>query len=901
MKIGLCYIHCNEIEYLVPSLKIQSPFVDAVAILDSTPPQFGDHQAMMDSALAACGATKCSFVHSLEHGAGFDDEFRLGFFDEVKARNHAIKLMFEMDVDYMIQCDADEWYSPGFFEFVRANPTSAISLPELKWYTREVYLKSAYHLRGCPRESNPRFLYNDHWTKQCEEAEAKTGKKYNKSLHCPLIIDGPSLSIEDLWHNHVHDCMGPKRGQSETPAGATKYSFNENMLMRGKWPEAYDPLYKKSYKPQIRNSGWEAIHNEKDAAFFIIGEKNYDGYLTPDHDLMNIIPRAKKLRILDMCCGIGRNTIWIKENWPDCQVFGYDLPNMIRMAHDYTKRHLDDDHGIVYTDDFDDIAKLEFDVVFCQISFQHILPQYLDVYYPALANCLRNGGMIWVHGRDWSDHNNNEIVWDRLGKCFLLDEAHPLSKKFYATPFLKDFCPNGKDHHGGVFRPRKPESFSLLTGYYTDASEIRTNELRTALKNNVENPLINSIHLFVEDGSQDYPDDPKIVVNKTGHRMTFEEMFEYANRNLSGIVVMASADIYLDQSLRQIRKENLTDAIFCLSRWESDEHGNLSPTESPWSQDTYIFKVPMRKLKADWTLGRPGCDNRLVFEARKAGIRPFNPSKSIRSIHLHESKIRRYTAIDAVEGPYNTLSPIYMDDVRKDAPIPRKEALQYFASCIETNTPFSFAKFGDGEFLCMIKTEGVNGNDGHPYSPELAKKLRDALQFLSAKENSFIAYWIYDMIKERDQLFAELKIKPNFADYDTILQQERKLDDDLLAFYRAIKTSGRKKIFVGPKILAGVQAFLQCAKHIEVPLLNSFSEFPRIKEELMSELTEDGIAIFSAGMPSKPLIHEILRQRPAVTCIDAGSGFDPIFVGNTRLLQPPAAEVQEFYRKAGML
>jgi SAM-dependent methyltransferase len=48
-------------------------------------------------------------------------------------------------------------------------------------------------------------------------------------------------------------------------------------------------------------------------------------------------------------------------------------------------------------------------------------------------------------------------------------------------------------------------------------------------------------------------------------------------------------------------------------------------------------------------------------------------------------------------------------------------------------------------------------------------------------------------------------------------------------------------------------------------------------------------------MPAKLLIAQALHQNPNITCIDAGSSFDPIFVGNTRTEQASQEELKELY------
>lgn len=203
----------------------------------------------------------------------------------------------------------------------------------------------------------------------------------------------------------------------------------------------------------MKNSGWERFTDEATAAKYILDTGKYSGTLPPDGNLAILIPPNRPLRILDVCCGIGRNAVWLGKYRPLCGVVGYDLANMVALAKEYTKRHLGE-NKIAYTDDFDGVSKAEFDLALCTLSFQHVLPKYLDAYYPAISACLRKGdpGLLYVHGRDWSDHNDREIVWERLQRHFDLVPGHLLSGGFSGATFTKDY--RAGDHHRAVFRPK---------------------------------------------------------------------------------------------------------------------------------------------------------------------------------------------------------------------------------------------------------------------------------------------------------------------------------------------------------------------------------------------------------------------------------------------------------------
>lgn len=197
--------------------------------------------------------------------------------------------------------------------------------------------------------------------------------------------------------------------------------------------------------------------------------------------------------------------------------------------------------------------------------------------------------------------------------------------------------------------------------------------------------------------------------------------------------------------------------------------------------------------------------------------------------------------------------------------------LDVYAKKIKENTNFTFIKRGDGELACMAGEVGANC-DAHPYSPELGTKLTESFEFLKDKA---------DIVEWNDQ-----------ATYNTFLHRKDNDLEKLRDFWVTVKESNRRKIFVGPKRLEGVCTMLD-SLFVEIPLVNAF-EF--LKEHDLPFIPEDNdIWIFSCGMPAKVLIADLVRKNQNITCIDAGSSFDPIFIGETRTEQADKETLRRLY------
>ena len=211
------------------------------------------------------------------------------------------------------------------------------------------------------------------------------------------------------------------------------------------------------------------------------------------------------------------------------------------------------------------------------------------------------------------------------------------------------------------------------------------------------------------------------------------------------------------------------------------------------------------------------------------------------------------------------------------------ESLREWQDKIEQDIPFSFVKCGDGELACMNGDAGANC-DGQPYSPELGNALKKAFASLMA-HGSYIATW-----GDREA-----------ADKTLLLHRTDTIDlNAIKSFYGAIRNSNHRKVFVGPARLAGAARLLK-AEHLVIPDRDAFASRGEIWGKLSGMLEDYGIYVFCAGLAAKPLIARAMEtnsdtRHPAfVTCIDAGSSFDPIFFAQTRTFQVPQAELTKLY------
>ncbi len=236
--------------------------------------------------------------------------------------------------------------------------------------------------------------------------------------------------------------------------------------------------------------------------------------------------------------------------------------------------------------------------------------------------------------------------------------------------------------------------FELITTYYKTSELLREKENINCLINNLNNPLISKVHLFLQ--SHDYPSldyNEKLVIINHYDRPKFSELFSYCNLlEPETIKIVANSDIYFDDTLKYVEISLRKLDILALTRWDLLKNGRIKFYNNYKSQDTWIFKRTINESIGDYHIGRHGCDNKLIYEFRKLGYKLGNPSYCIKSIHLHQSELRSYfndPNYEFVSPPYGYLLPteIYNKDCNEDKLQFYSVRYQYYKSLSNDTLP----------------------------------------------------------------------------------------------------------------------------------------------------------------------------------------------------------------------
>jgi hypothetical protein len=150
-------------------------------------------------------------------------------------------------------------------------------------------------------------------------------------------------------------------------------------------------------------------------------------------------------------------------------------------------------------------------------------------------------------------------------------------------------------------------------------------------------------------------------------RQTYAMMLDWIGQTVTSndVSIITNCDIVVPaESLRLIETVIGFREMFCLSRYETGAGGVLNLFDAEYSQDVWAFRGLPPAVAAGFFFGVPGCDNRLAAEVQAAGWTVSNPSRDIRTIHVHGSRIRTATnhVNHRLPPPYLFVAPHHLGE-----------------------------------------------------------------------------------------------------------------------------------------------------------------------------------------------------------------------------------------------
>jgi hypothetical protein len=267
--------------------------------------------------------------------------------------------------------------------------------------------------------------------------------------------------------------------------------------------------------------------------------------------------------------------------------------------------------------------------------------------------------------------NANESYFDAVKAQEFVQHRSTRSKSFFHPKLApKDGSSAKTLSPSEVIWPMTLPIFLFVPFYLADFP-FRQAEHVQCLRANLANKFISRVYVLPEsadvNNSSLFQHQKLFFLSSTYARQTFSNVFEAINRVTSvdgfHIPVVANSDIHFDESLSLLQKIRYSNVPVCMTLVRHDvivdgSSAMLKLFDRDNSQDAWVFgPFPLATSLGQFGFGKPGCDNRLLFELREHGYCLLNIGLSIIARHVHVTNHRTYTQAEVVPGPYLQLPP----------------------------------------------------------------------------------------------------------------------------------------------------------------------------------------------------------------------------------------------------
>lgn len=197
---------------------------------------------------------------------------------------------------------------------------------------------------------------------------------------------------------------------------------------------------------------------------------------------------------------------------------------------------------------------------------------------------------------------------------------------------------------------------TYISQWYRSRNQARNQEINHCAKVNSECNAIDKLIWFVP--KQDMTAIPKWLrgeIRPIPDRLHYTHAFQVSQQDKDEhmIYILANTDMIIPSETIELIKTHLTrQQVYCLTRWEG--LGNKATFKAvAGSQDVWCWKGPIAVPRARGVaLGKPGCDNRIAAEFARIKKHVSNPSRTLKTYHVHASQYRTQTSRDTVPQPY---------------------------------------------------------------------------------------------------------------------------------------------------------------------------------------------------------------------------------------------------------
>jgi len=225
---------------------------------------------------------------------------------------------------------------------------------------------------------------------------------------------------------------------------------------------------------------------------------------------------------------------------------------------------------------------------------------------------------------------------------------------------------------------------NLFISPYEDSNAVRRLELEKCMRLNFQAGY-DKIYLLIEQKDADYIQTfiaqnqfNDVIIEVVDQRPPFQKYIDKANTlGEEDINIVCNSDIYvLPEDLQMIKDlpwQKYPNLFVSLARWDETAYGNFILLDRQDTSDTFIWRGHSLVERAYCPLGYPGVDHAVPFLFNEKGYKVVNPSRTIKTRHLHLSRVINYRldskpdgAVDATKvcpPPYFFHPPIFVEQI----------------------------------------------------------------------------------------------------------------------------------------------------------------------------------------------------------------------------------------------
>lgn len=216
----------------------------------------------------------------------------------------------------------------------------------------------------------------------------------------------------------------------------------------------------------------------------------------------------------------------------------------------------------------------------------------------------------------------------------------------------------------------------IFYNFYQDKNADRNTELKECLDRIISNPHIGKVFILVESDISPEIDKSKCEIIRLESRPTYKSIILLSNMSdQDDVNIIINSDCFLGHETTSKMNRITSKEFWCLSRLNIQNIDTMEisyPKNEKTSQDCWVFRGKVDNIDSidcDFTMGLPGCDNRIAALFKKNGYVVSNPAFSIKVYHNHKTQIRNYVDTDRIQGEYQSVPPYFFSDEIKDVSV----------------------------------------------------------------------------------------------------------------------------------------------------------------------------------------------------------------------------------------